>query len=123
MKRVVLLVIVSALACVPAAWAAGKTKTNVTIDAVFLGSGQTHWSGDIESTRKACKNRRRVLIFRARSGADVKVGSTRSSKGLVDNGYYWTYFEQGAAPSGRYYAKVKPTDRCQGDRSALKTGP
>ena len=109
MKRVVLLMMVSALACVPAAWAGGKTKTNVTIDAVFLGSGQTHWSGDIESTRKACKNKRRVLIFRERSGADLKVGSTRSSKGLVNNRYYWTYFQLGAAPSGRYYAKVKPS--------------
>jgi hypothetical protein len=123
MKRVVLLALVSAVACVPAAWAGGKTKTTVTIDAVFLGSGQTHWSGDMKSARKACKLRRRVLIYRARPGADVKVGSTRSYKGMVDSGYYWTYFEEGAAPSGRYYAKVKPTDRCQGDRSESLRGP
>jgi hypothetical protein len=123
MKRAVLLVMAGAMACVPAAWGAAKTNTTVTIDAVFLGSGQTHWSGDLMSPRKACKNERRVLIFRARSGADQKVGSTRSFKGMVDNGYYWTYFEEGAAPSGKYYAKVKPTDTCQGDRSGSLQGP
>jgi hypothetical protein len=123
MKRVLLLALLCAVACVPAAWAAGKTKTTVTIDAVFLASGQTHWSGDMKSARKACKDRRRVLIYRQRPGADVKVGSTKSFKGMVDNGYYWTYFDVGAAPSGKYYAKVKPTDRCQGDHSGTLEGP
>ncbi len=123
MKRVVLLVLAIAVACVPAASAAAKTNTKVTIDAVFLGSGQTHWSGDIISPRKACKNRRLVLIFRVRPGADAKVGSTRSFKGMVDNGYYWTFFKVGAAQRGRYYAKVKPTDQCEGDRSGTLTGP
>ena len=123
MRRVVLLALVSVLVCVPAAWAGAKTKTTVTIDAVFLASGQTHWSGDMVSARKSCKDGRRVLIYRVRPGADVKVGSTKSFKGLADNGYYWTYFKQGAAPAGKYYAKVKPTDRCQGDRSGTLKGP
>ena len=101
----------------------GKKKTTVTIDAVFLASGQTHWSGDMESARKACKDSRRVLIYRARPGKDVKVGSTKSYKGMVDNGYYWSYFEMGAAPSGKYYAKVKPTKQCQGDQSNSLRGP
>ena len=123
MKRVVLLALVCAMACVPAAWAGGKAKTTVTIDAVFLASGQTHWSGDLKSARKACKDGRRVLIYRARPGADVKVGTTKAFKGMVDNGYYWTHFEVGAAPSGKYYAKVKPTKRCQGDQSKSLKGP
>ena len=84
MKRVILLALFCALACVPAAWAGAKTKTTVTIYAVFLASGQTHWSGDMKSASKACKDSRRVLIYRARRGADLKVASTRSSKGLVD---------------------------------------
>jgi hypothetical protein len=108
---------------VPAASAAGKTRTTVTIDAVFLASGQTHWSGDLISKRKACKNKRRVLIYRERAGADLKVGSTKSFKGMVDNGYYWTYFQMGAAQKGKYYAKVKPTETCAGDRSPSMTGP
>ena len=123
MKRVVLLALVCAMACVPAAWAGGKAKTTVTIDAVFLASGQTHWSGDLTSARKACKDGRQVLIYRVRPGADAKVGTAKSSKGLVDNGYYWTYFKTGAAPTGKYYAKVKPTKKCQGDQSGTLKGP
>ena len=123
MRRAVLLVMASAIACVPVALAGEKTNTRVTIDSVFLASGQTHWAGDIFSPRKACKNDRRVLIFRVRPGRDAKVGSTRSKNGIVDSGYYWTYYEEGAAPSGKYYAKVRPTDTCQGDRSENLTGP
>ena len=123
MKRAILLALACALACVPAASAAGKTRTTVTIDAVFLGSGQTHWSGDIMSPRKACKKGRRVLIFRKRPGADEKVGSTKSYKGLSDNGHYWSLSKPVAAPVGSYYAKVKPTDKCKGDVSGSYTGP
>lgn len=123
MKRAALLAMASALAAVPAAGAGENTRTTVTIDAVFLGPGQTYWSGDVMSPRKACKNRRRVLIFRVRPGADAKVGATRSFKGSADNGYYWTYSENGAARRGKYYAKVKPTGTCRGDRSPALTGP
>jgi hypothetical protein len=123
MKRAVLLAVAIAVACVPVASASAKTNTTVTIDSVFLGAGDTQWAGDIMSPRKACKNKRLVLIFRARPGTDVKVGSTRSFKGMVDNGYYWTFSKAGAAKRGRYYAKVKPTDTCEGDRSGTLTGP
>jgi hypothetical protein len=77
MKRAVLLAAACVVACVPAAWAAKpKTKTTVTIDAVFLASGQTHWSGDLKSAKKACKDGRKLVIYRVRPGADAKVGST-----------------------------------------------
>ena len=119
MKRVVLLMTTAAVACVPAAWGAERARTTVTIDSAFYASGQTHWAGDIMSPRTECKNKRRVLLFRVRSGPDAKVGSTRSFRGITDRkNYFWTYFEQGAAKRGKYYAKVKPTDTCQGDRSA-----
>ena len=123
MKRAALLVTAIAMACVPTASAVAKTNTTVTIDSVFLASGQTHWAGDIMSPRRACKNQRLVLIFRARVGADLKVGSTRSFKGMVTPGYFWTFFKVGAATRGRYYAKVKPTETCEGDRSGTLTGP
>jgi hypothetical protein len=123
MKRALLLMAVSAVACVPVVWAADKTKTTVTIDSAFLASGETHWAGDISSPRKACKDNRRVLIFRVRDGADQKIGSTRSYKGSAQPGYFWTYSEPGAAPDGKYYSKVKPTDACQGDRSKNLEGP
>ena len=123
MKRVALLSIGAAIAFAPAASAAGKAETTVTIDSVFLASGQTHWAGDIESTRKDCKDDRTVLIFRKRSGADDKIGKTKSFKGMSDSNYYWTYFEEGAAKQGKYYAKVKATDNCEGDRSTTLEGP
>ena len=123
MKRAIVLAVLCGLVCVPAAWSAGKTRTTVTIDAVFLATGGTQWSGDLKSAKKACKKGRRVLIFRQRPGADVKVGSTKAAKGLSDNGYYWGYSEPGAAPTGRYYAKVKPTAKCKGDTSGTLSGP
>jgi hypothetical protein len=77
----------------------------------------------MKSARKGCKDKRRVLIYQKRPGADLKVGSTKSSKGISDNGYYWTYFEAGAAPSGKYYAKVKATAKCHGGQSKTLKGP
>lgn len=119
MKRAaLLLVIASAALCAPTAWGGERANTTVTIDSAFYASGQTHWAGDIRSPLKECKNKRRVLIFRVRPGDDAKVGSTRSFRGVTDRkNYFWTYFEEGAARRGKYYAKVKPTDACQGDRS------
>lgn len=109
--------VVVAAMLVPAAGAAGKTNTKVTMDAAFYASGQTHWAGDIFSPKKKCKNERRVLIFRVRPGADQKMGSTKSFKGISQPGYFWTFFIEGAAPTGNYYAKVRPTTACKGDRS------
>jgi hypothetical protein len=118
MKRAVPLVLASAVAFVPGAWGGEKAKTTVTIDSAFYATGQTHWAGDITSPLKECKNKRRVLLFRVRSGPDVKVGSTKSFRGVTDRkNYFWAHSEEGAAKSGKYYAKVKPTDTCQGDRS------
>jgi len=117
MKRVVLLAIVIAVACAPVAWGGGKANTRLTFDSVFVVPNETQWAGDIFSPRKACKNDRRVLVFRVRDGADQKMGSTRSYKGTDQPGYYWVLSKDGLAPRGKYYAKVRPTDRCQGDRS------
>ena len=118
MKRAVLVALGVAVACVPVAWADGKANTRVTIDSAFINPGETLFAGDIFSPRKACKNDRRVLIFRVRPGEDQKIGATRSYKGSAQPGYYWTHSEPGLAPAGNYYSKVKPTERCQGDRSA-----
>lgn len=117
MKRVVLLAIVTVVACAPVAWAGGKANTRVTFDAIVTTPSETLFSGDIFSPRKACKNERKVLIFKKRAGADKKIGWTRSYKGTDQPGYYWVHGEEGLAPRGKYYAKVRPTDRCQRDRS------
>ena len=117
MKRVALLAMTIALACAPAVWAGSKANTKVTIDSAFLAPGETQWAGDIFSPRRACKNQRLVLIFRVRPGADQRIGSTRSKRGISNPGYFWTHSKPGAAPAGLYYVKVKPTAACQGDRS------
>jgi hypothetical protein len=117
-KAAVLAVFAVAASCVPAAWGDGKAATRVTIDSAFVNPGETLFAGDIFSSRRACKNDRRVLIVRVRPGADQTIGATRSYKGSAQPGYFWTYSEPGLAPAGRYYAKVKPTASCQGDRSA-----
>ena len=39
-----------------------------------------------------------MLVFRARPGADQKVGQTRSFKGMVNNNYYWTMNKPGIYP-------------------------
>lgn len=117
MKRAALLAMVIAMAFVPAASAGGKANTRLTFDSIVLTPSETIWAGDIFSPRKACKNQRKVLVFRVRDGADQKMGSTRSYKGTDQPGYYWVFSKDGLAPRGRYYAKVRPTDRCQGDRS------
>lgn len=64
-----------------------------------------------------------MLVFRVRPGKDQKIGSTKSFQGVVAKRCFWTLFKEGAAPSGKYYAKVKPTDTCQGDRSKNLKGP
>jgi hypothetical protein len=125
MKRAALLVVgVVAVACVlaPSASARGKAATKVTMDAAFTVPVETQWAGDIFSSRRACKNKRRVLVFEVRPGADQKVGSTRSYKGKAQPGYFWTMGKDGAYP-GTFYAKVKPTDRCKGDRSGTYVIP
>ncbi len=118
MKCAILVALAVAVACVPVAWADGRANTRVTIDSAFINPGETLFAGDIFSPRKACKNDRRVLIFRVRPGEDQKIGATRSYKGSAQPGYYWTHSEPGLLPAGNYYSKVKRNMRCRGDRSA-----
>jgi hypothetical protein len=117
-RRVVLCAIAVVAACAPTAGAAGKAETRVTLDNIEITPGGTIYTGDIFSTEKECKNRRRVFVYRAIPEApDEKRGSTLSYKGTAQPGYYWAYEEKGVPPPGDYYAKVRPTDQCQGDRS------
>lgn len=123
MRKAVLLVALAALATVASASAGGKASTRVTLDFIQPTPGETIWTGDIFSSKKACKNKRKVLVFRQRPGADEKIGATRSYKGSDQPGYYWSYAEPGLPAAGNYYAKVKPTDACKGDRSDLYPYP
>ena len=120
MKRVVLFLVAATIVCVPSASAAGKADTRVTLDNIqSFPSGGIHtiWSGDIFSPKKGCKNERMVFVYRVLDGPDEERGSTPSYKGSAQPGYYWLYQEEGTPPEGDYYAKVRPTDGCKGDRS------
>jgi hypothetical protein len=104
----------------PAALAAGKADTRVTLDHIEISPYAAIWTGDIFSPKKACKNERRVIVYRVRNGQDEKRGSTLSYKGSHQPGYYWGYSEDATIPpAGNYYAKVLPTKGCNGDRSGL----
>ena len=119
MRRVIVLVIAGAMVCVSAASAADRVGTRVTLDHIEITPWGTIWTGDIFSSKRSCKNQRRVFVYRVRDGEDQKRGSTLSYKGSAQPGYYWGYEEDGIPPAGNYYAKVRPTDNCKGDRSAL----
>jgi hypothetical protein len=120
---VLLAVVAIATACVPAASAADKARTTVKIEGATASGGHTLWGGAISSPREECRNERRVLVFRVRPGKDAKVGSTRSYEGVSVKGFRWSLMKPGTAPSGKYYAKVNPTDACKGDRSKDILGP
>ncbi len=123
MKRVVLFVVATTIMCVPSASAAGDAGTRVTLDNIQVTPSGTIWTGDIFSSKKACKNKRRVIVYRVRDGADEKRGSTLSYKGSAQPGYFWVYEEEGIARPGNYYAKVRRTDGCKRDRSAIYVLP
>jgi hypothetical protein len=128
MKRAVLFVAAVTMACASPAWAGGKASTRVTLDNIesFPSGGiTTVWTGDIFSSERECKNKRRVFVFRDAGdpgvdGTDEKRGSTRSFKGSAQPGYFWIYQEDGIPPAGNYYAQVRPTDGCKGDVSPLQ---
>ena len=113
-----LVVALAALVCVPAAMAA-KTKTTVKMTSAFLGNGQSFWDGTIKSSKKACANKRAVTVY---TGAGKKIGTVKSQKVTGVVGYSWTLAARVAIkPGKRYYAKVKATGSCGGDKSNIYT--
>ena len=123
MKRVVLIAAGTIALVLPSASLAGDVSTKVTLDFIQTTPGGTIYTGDIFSSAKKCKNERRVTVFRVTAGKDDKRGSTLSYKGKAQPGYYWAYEEDGIPPAGDYYAKVRPTDGCKGDRSPIYPFP
>ncbi len=110
---------IAVMAFVPAASAA--TKTAVTFDGAFMTNGASMWSGEVVSPKTKCANKRVVLIFKQRPGADLKIGSTKAVRVTAAPGYYWAFEKTGYAvkSSEKYYAKVKATDSCAGARSPV----
>ena len=111
--------VIALVAFVPAASAA--TKTTVKFDGAFLTNGASMWSGEVVSPKANCANKRLVLIFKQRPGADQKIGSAKAKPVTGAPGYHWAFEKDGFAvkSSEKYYAEVKATDKCAGARSPV----
>jgi len=97
---------------VPASDAAGRANNVVTIKAE-----NTDLSGTVKSTRKACKDERKVLLVKqkgSKGGDDDKViaSDTTELEGGVGK---WSTGNTGI--EGKFYAKVKRTPQCKGATS------
>jgi hypothetical protein len=84
----------------------GRVQSQVTIRGSF--------KGQVVSEAAKCEKRRRVLLKKKRPGKDKTVGSDRTN-----NAGNWRIRK--ANPNGRYYAKIKRTRRCTGDKSPTVT--
>jgi hypothetical protein len=117
MKRVMIAAIacVACVALVPSAATAGdKTETKVSIGDYV--PDMSYWYGYVKSDKKACKDDRKVTLYRKQEGSDEKIGSDRSEPGKLSS-YTW---EVEQSPSGGdYYAKTDATDKCGGDKSKI----
>jgi hypothetical protein len=110
LPRIVAIVLVAALALgtIGGGFAAASTKkfpTQVTIN--FTAGNPPYYTADkfkgkVKSAKKLCKKKRKVTVFRKKSGPDVAFGSDKTNKKgkyVVAPGKH--------APSGKYYSKAK----------------
>lgn len=103
------------LACVAPAQAAKRAKTTVTFDAITYKDPETTYSGKVESDKKACKEGRKIMVFRVRDGADKKIGTGKPFNWMSI--FVWQYEEDKPPVEGVYYAKAAKTKKCKADKS------
>ena len=103
------------------AGAATTFPTSVSIK-FTPGAAADVFSGKVSSPNANCVSHRHVVLRRAVTGPDIRVGTDRSE----DNGN-WSIDVEGGAPAGRYYAKVTAktiaAGTCASARSATITVP
>jgi hypothetical protein len=80
----------------------GRVQSQVTIRGSF--------KGQVVSEAARCEKQRKVFLKKKRPGKDRTVGTDRTN-----NAGNWNIHKSN--PNGRYYAKIKRTARCTGDRS------
>ena len=101
-----------ALTVPPAGFALGTGDGARHSTSISISSSVPAFHGQVKSGVAACKNDRRVVLFRKRPGKAPKLlGSDRSAaSGRWEE-------PVGSLQSGAYYAKVKPAAGCSGARS------
>ncbi|MGH3337231.1 MAG: hypothetical protein ACRDPL_00145 [Propionibacteriaceae bacterium] len=80
----------------------------------------THWSGRINAQSSTCAYKRLITVWEVRPGADRKLGSTRGKRFAINGTviYDWSFKKVGyLAKTGRTYAKMAATSKCQEQRS------
>ena len=97
--------------------AAGKAPTTVHFThAIPTGEDGSYFEGSIVSSKKACKNDRKVVVVRRLEEGNEKVGSTQSEKN-GNLGYKWVLERPEVLTPGTYFAKAPATDDCKADKS------
>ena len=105
---VVALVAVLAVGLIGGGFAAAAVKkfpTKVTIN--FVAADAYHadkFKGKVKSRKALCRKKRKVTVFRVKSGPDVKYGTDLTNK---KGKYVVTKGDATHAKAGNYYAKAK----------------
>jgi len=96
------------LVSAPSSQGLDRASNTVTIQAEG-----TDLSGTVTSKRKACKDERKVVLFRqiGTKGGDDDVKSGVDTTELQDGVGVWSTGNTGTP--GRYYAKIKRTELCK----------
>jgi hypothetical protein len=112
MKRALL--IAAAVGLIAPSGAAAATNSRVTIDDFTYAEPESTFVGQVFSPKKACKNHRKVTLFRKDSGPDQRIGADKTER--TGDSYSWS-IDFVLKEGGPYYAKIKTGDGCEGDRS------
>ena len=114
--------IIATLICVTAAavaFARGgepAVETNATLSWTDEDGGVDHFDGALESEKRKCEKRRRVVLFRRVQGEDEKVERAESNR---EGSFLLEHEDPG---SGRYFVKVNQERRGATLCGAVRTG-
>jgi len=116
-RRATILSVVAACVVATSAAAGGKAATTLHFTHVIpAGPDGSYFEGSIESSKKACKNDRKVAVLRRKNEGNERIGTTRSEKN-ASLGYKWVLETSEPLKNGTYFAKAPATGACKADKS------
>lgn len=95
-----------------------KTKLLVSYQAGSTGTADL-FVVELQSSKTACTDGRKVTIYKAQPGKDKRIGAERSFAGKGDS--YVAIIESNATKPGKYYASAKETSACEAAKSKKTT--